>query len=84
MARRNRSSRLDQTTMLAMPVSSSMVQNTTLPLPGRWRTSTTPATESRVPSASTAAWAQLSTPSPLNSVRRKRIGCDFSDRPAVW
>ena len=61
-----------------------MVQNTTLPLPGRWRTSTTPATQqpgaiglnSRLGTAQHAFAA--------NSARRKRIGCDFSDRPAVW
>jgi hypothetical protein len=43
---RKRSSVLGQTTALAMPVSSSMVMNTTpLAEPGRWRTSTTPATD---------------------------------------
>ena len=42
---RKRSSVFGQTTALAMPVSSSMVMNTTpLAVPGRWRTSTTPAT----------------------------------------
>ena len=42
---RSRSSTLGQITELATPVSSSMVMNTTPGAePGRWRTSTTPAT----------------------------------------
>ena len=40
-----------QTTRLAIPVSSSMVMNTTpFALPGRWRISTSPAIDSRLPS----------------------------------
>ena len=74
-----------QTTTLATPVSSSMVANTTpAALPGRWRTSTTPATDTRAPSRRWVASAQLRMPSRARAARRKRSGCAFSDNPAVW
>jgi hypothetical protein len=74
----------DQSRALAIPVSSSMVMKTALPLPGRWRISTTPATRSLRPSGALLASAQLVTPSPSRMPRKNCMGWPFRERRVVW
>jgi hypothetical protein len=81
---RSRSSTLGQITELATPVSSSMVMNTTPAAePGRWRTSTTPATLTRDPSRVVLRSAQDRMCLAFARSRRKDIGCAFSERRSV-
>ena len=73
--------------MLAMSVSSSSVMNTTpLAVPGICRTSTRPATVTRLfggqalaRDARHCAWRQAR----VSRSRKKRTGCSFSDRPVA-
>ena len=76
---------LGQMTRLATPVSSSSVtKQTPLALPGRWRTSTSPASRSRAPCAIPATSAAGVKPCRAMLARRKASGCAFSDRRRVW
>jgi len=59
---RNCSNIVAHSTRFATPVSSSRVMKMALPLPGRWRTRTTPAVRTRVP-------LRLSFRSPQVSIR---------------
>ncbi|MOA27736.1 hypothetical protein D3C78_1486290 [compost metagenome] len=70
-----------QTMALATPVSSSIVMKITpLAEPGRWRTSTSPATVTLRPTGAVAR-ARLSTsPCPESAARRKETGCAFSEK----
>ena len=65
MIRRCASKMRCQTIALAMPVSSSRVMKVTLPLPGRWRTRTMPATWTLSPSFSSREPAAGRDPAPL-------------------
>ncbi len=82
--RRSRSNWRAQSTQLVTPVSSSMVMKMALPLPGRWRTSTSPAVRVKRPSARRDVSAQVLAPSRAKSGRSSAIGCAFSDRRRVW
>ena len=67
------------TTRLATPLSSSRVMKQTFPVPGLWRTSTTPATAARALSPNLAREAQAKNPSSAKACRKKLIGCPFND-----
>jgi hypothetical protein len=69
--------------MFTIPPSSSMVMKIALPLPGRWRISTTPAVRTIDPFFAAATSPALSTPSRAKAGRRKAIGWPFSDRRVV-
>ena len=82
ISRRWRSNRSGQTTRLAKPVSSSIVMNSTPRAePGRWRTSTRPATVVRAPSRARARLAQGAMPSRASPGRRKPTGWPRRLRP---
>ena len=78
MIRRCASNRRCQTMMLAMPVSSSIVRNMTLAVPGRWRTRTIPAISTRAVLERAEIGAGRISP-PSSSSRRKLSGCARSD-----
>src|SRR5438132_107461 len=70
-----------QAIALAMPVSSSSVMKVTLPLPGRWRTRTMPATLTFAPSFTSFSAAQGRIPRRSSSPRRHaRPAPDILDR----
>ena len=74
--RRFFSNTLGQTTMLTMPVSSSSVRKITpLAVPGRWRTSTRPATLTRRPASLSSQCAAL-----VMTPRRARLLAEEGDR----
>src|SRR5262245_24690971 len=73
---------LGHTTTLTIPVSSSSVRKITpLAVPGRWRTSTRPATAARRPAnRSSQCSALVRMPRAASCRRKKAMGCAFSDR----
>ena len=84
MTGRKRSKFRAQMMMLATALSSSRVRKMALPLPGRCRTSTSPATVTRLPFRTDARPAFGVMPARSSRSRRKDSGCAFSDSPSVW
>ena len=81
---RMRSRTVGQITALAIPVSSSMVMNTTPEAePGRWRTRMTPPTLTRVPSRMVLSWAQETMRAAVTRARRNVIGWALSESRSV-
>ena len=84
IARRHFSRMLGQTTTFTVPVSSSSVMKITpLALPGRWRTSTSPAVAARAPSCARATVSAASAPRPASRSRRNESGWARSERRSV-
>ena len=79
-----RSNSSGSTTRWATPVSSSTVMKQTTPVPGLWRTSTTPATTAAAPSLRAARSAQRRTRAFAKPGRRNPMGWPFSDSRVVW